>query len=395
MQVALYTRAHRAAAGAATRLASAETVKGCRRGTDSASGPLCAAVGIILVIVASLGGHSVARAGTVIIDAAAAYPEAPLWRDGKLYYVEYAGPGIKVWDGRHFSQFWTGVHCGPAGLAPFGPDHLLVACYDANTLVEVDLNGKTIGTIDRDVAGHEFVGPNDFAADDAGGLYISASGVYDVKAPINGTVLYRSRQGIMRVVADTLHYPNGLAVSRDGKTLLVAEDLAGRILAFTIRADGTLGARSVWARLRDLAPPTLHDDAYNGPDGLKLGPDGNYYIAQNGSGRVLVVSESRKLVKMISVPTRYVTNVNFGGDGAHSLFITGVFDASKAPYRGAVYRWTSPPTGGYAVPPSAASKAAINGPSFGGLASKVGLMPYDASAREHTGPIDATTRLPN
>ena len=96
----------------------------------------------------------------------------------------------------------------------------------------------------------------------------------------------------------------------------------------------------MWARLRDLAPPTAHEDAYNGPDGFKLGPDGNYYIAQNGSGRVLVVNDNRQLVRSITVPTPYVTNVNFGANGADTVFITGVFDPWKAPFPGAVYRWT-------------------------------------------------------
>jgi len=107
-----------------------------------------------------------------------------------------------------------------------------------------------------------------------------------------------------------------------------------------VAADGTLGLRTVWARLQDLGPPTPHEDAYNGPDGLKVGPDGNYYIAQNGSGRVLVVSEDRKLVRMIEVPTPYVTNMAFGAAGADTVFVTGAFDQWKPPYPGAVYRWT-------------------------------------------------------
>jgi len=150
-------------------------------------------------------------------------------------------------------------------------------------------------------------------------------------------VLYMTPAGWITVVANTIHYSNGLTVSQDGKTLLVSEDLAGRILAFPINADGTLGPRTVWARLRDLAPPTPHEDVYNGPDGLKLGPDGNYYIAQNGSGRVLVVSPERRLVRLIKVPTPYVTNMNFDGK---TVYITGVFDPWKAPYPGAVYAWT-------------------------------------------------------
>src|SRR5260221_12452501 len=116
--------------------------------------------------------------------------------------------------------------------------------------------------------------------------------------------------------------------------------LAGRILLFSVKADGTLGPRTVWARLQDLAPPTAHEDAYNGPDGFKLGPDGNYYIAQNGSGRVLVVNEEKKLVRIVTVPTPYVTNVNFGANGAETLYITGGFDPWKAPFPGPGDRWT-------------------------------------------------------
>ena len=278
-------------------------------------------------------------AATTVVDAHAIYPEGPVWRDGKLLFVEYGGPGVKIWDGKAVSTYWNGGQCGPSGLIAYRHDHLLVACYDANTLVELDEHGKALRTIDKDSAGRPFIGPNDFAADRAGGIYFSASGVYDVKAPITGTVLYLSAQGQLTEVANTIHYSNGLTLSKDGKSLLVSEDLAGRILAFQIEADGKLGARTVWARLRDLAPPTPHEDAYNGPDGLKLGPDGNYYIAQNGSGRVLVVSEDKQLLRTITVPTPYVTNMAFGA-GANEVFVTGVFDPWKAPFPGVVYRWT-------------------------------------------------------
>jgi sugar lactone lactonase YvrE len=92
--------------------------------------------------------------------------------------------------------------------------------------------------------------------------------------------------------------------------------------------------------LQDLVPNTPNADAYNGPDGLKLGPDGNYYIAQNGSGRLLVVDDGRKLVRVINVPTPYVTNVAFSPLEANVVFVTGAFEQWKAPFPGAVYRWT-------------------------------------------------------
>ncbi len=45
-------------------------------------------------------------------------------------------------------------------------------------------------------------------------------------------------------------------------------------------------------------------------------------------------------VRIIKVPTPYVTNMNFGADGAGTVYITGVFDPNKAPFPGAVYRWS-------------------------------------------------------
>ncbi len=295
---------------------------------------------VLLLPVLWCAPHDAAAAEPVAIDSHARYPEGPLWWQGHLYYVEYTENDIKRWDG-HVQVFWHRDKCGASGLIGFGPDHLLVACYDANTLVELDASGHELRTYDADVKGRAFAGPNDFASDGHGGVWFSASGVYDVKAPIPGAVLHLAAQETRpRVVADTIHYSNGLTLSHDGRALLVAEMLAGRILSFPVNADGTLGVRTVWARLQDLAPPTPHEDAYNGPDGLKAGNDGNYYIAQNGSGRVLVVSETRKLVHEIKVPTPYVTNIGFGPQGASEVFITGAFDQWKPPFAGVVYRWT-------------------------------------------------------
>jgi sugar lactone lactonase YvrE len=298
---------------------------------EAAAARLCAA------FLASLLSCAVARAEVpTVIDADAHYPEGPVWRDGRLFYVEYSAGTVKSWDGQRTSVLWHKDGCGPSGLIPRGT-HLLVACYDGNYLLELDAAGREMRSLQRDAAGHPFVGPNDFAADDHGGIYFSASGVYDLKAPITGTVLYLAADGTITRVADTVHYPNGLTLSKDRKHLLVAEMLAARVLSFPIEANGTLGPRSVWARLRDLAPPTAGEDAYNGPDGLKLGPDGNYYIAQNGSGRVLVVGDDGKLVRMVLVPTPFVTNLAFDPRAAGALFITGVFDEWKAPFPGAVY----------------------------------------------------------
>ena len=273
------------------------------------------------------------------IDRDAHYPEGPLWLNGKLLYVEYSTGSIKTWNGTRTDIFWHKDGCGPSGLIARGND-LLIACYDGNYLLQIDATGHEIRTLRADSSGQAFPGPNDFAADDQGGIYFSASGAYDLQAPITGAVLYLHPDGsTITQVATTIHYSNGLTVTKDRRHLLVAEMLAGRVLSFPIEADGMLGARSVWARMQDLAPPTRHADAYNGPDGLKLGPDGNYYIAQNGSGRLLVVNDEKKLVRIISVPVPYVTNVAFDPLNSNVVFVTGAFEQWKPPFAGAGHRW--------------------------------------------------------
>jgi gluconolactonase len=294
---------------------------------------------LFLASLLALGAASAQSAQLTPVDRDAHYPEGPLWRDGKLYYVEYAASNIKIWNGTRTEIFWHTDGCGPSALLSRGDD-LLIACYDGNYLLQIDAAGHEVRTLRTDSSGQAFAGPNDFAPDDQGGIYFSASGAYDLKAPITGTVLYlRPDDNTITQVATTIHYPNGLTLTRDRHHLLVAEMLAGRLLSFPIQADGMLGERTVWARMQDLAPPTRHMDAYNGPDGLKLGPDGNYYIAQNGSGRLLVVNDDRKLLRMISVPTPYVTNMAFDSLQPNVVFVTGAFEQWKPPFAGVVYRW--------------------------------------------------------
>jgi gluconolactonase len=296
----------------------------------------CAILGACLL---ALAGAPALCQQIRVVDRDAHYPEGPLWHDGKLLYVEYSANNIKSWNGTTTAVFWHKDGCGPSGLIARGDD-LLVACYDGNYLLELDAAGREVRVLSADSSGRPFAGPNDFAADDQGGIYFSASGAYDIKAPITGTVLLLRADGkSITQVADTLHYPNGLTLTKDRRHLLVAEMLAAQLVSFPIEADGKLGHRTVWARLQDLAPNTPNADAYNGPDGLKLGPDGNYYIAQNGSGRLLVADDGRKLVRIINVPTPYVTNVAFSPREANVVFVTGAFEQWKAPFPGAVYRW--------------------------------------------------------
>jgi len=170
----------------------------------------------LAAVLLGLAGAPALGAQLTTIDPDAHYPEGPLWREGKLFYVEYSASNIKTWDGARASVYWHKDGCGASALIDFR-SHLLVACYDDNSLAELDASGKEVRAIRADSSGKPFVGPNDFAADGHGGIYFSASGVYDLKAPITGTVLHMTADGnTITEVANTIHYSNGLTLARDG-----------------------------------------------------------------------------------------------------------------------------------------------------------------------------------
>jgi gluconolactonase len=279
----------------------------------------------------------VAAGEVEVIVPVASFPEGPLWHGGQLYYVEYGVDGVMRWDGEQSTQVWRQEGCGPSAVVEAGNGNFLVTCYDANTLVEITPAGETLKTLSEDRTGRPFVGPNDAVADAAGGVYFSASGVWDVAAPIDGRIFYVDSDGTIAEVADDIHYANGLALSPDGNSLYASEMAAQRVLRFEVNDDGTLGKRYLFVRLGDLAADPQGVDIYMGPDGLKTDSAGNLYIAQFEGGRVLVANPAGELVRILAVPAPYVTNLTFGETEA-TVFVTAATDAWSEPYPGQVYK---------------------------------------------------------
>jgi len=282
-------------------------------------------IAAVLVVVA---GTAQATELTVI-DADAKFPEGPFVENGILYYAQYAASEIDKWDGKTRTKLWGQEGSGSNAVQRFGSG-FIVACYDNNTVVLLDADGKTSKVIDKDDKGDPILGPNDIALDGKGGAYVTLSGPWE-SGPIVGKVLHVAPDGSAKVVADDLHYANGIVLSADGKTLFVVEHYANRIVQFTRNAEGSLFDRRLFVRASDLEEPP---DAL--PDGIKLGPDGNFYIGLYSAGRIVVVSAEGKLVRKIDVPGQAAPNLAFSDDGK-TMYITAVDDKSGAPYPGTVY----------------------------------------------------------
>jgi sugar lactone lactonase YvrE len=264
-----------------------------------------------------------------VIDGDAGFPEGPFVEDGTLYFAEYGANQVTSWDGSGLKTVWAQDGCGPSAVQRFG-DGFLVTCYDNGTLALVAADGGSATVIDKDDRGDPLVGPNDIALDGKGGAYTTNSGPWE-SAPIVGKVLHVAPDGTATMVADDLHYANGLVLSADGSTLFVNESEAGRVIQFTVNADGSLTDRRLFVRLTDLDEPV---GAY--PDGIKLGPDGNYYIGLYSAGRIVVVDPDGKLVRKYEVPSPASPNLAFSEDGK-TMYIMAVDDQTSPPYAGKVY----------------------------------------------------------
>jgi gluconolactonase len=264
------------------------------------------------------------------------FPEGPVWVGNRLLYVEVYADRVGAWDGRAKRTLWERKGTGPCAVEQGADGELLVACYASNAIARLSADGRLLGTIGRDDEGRPMVGCNDLVRDSRGGVYFTASGVWDGAAPPQGKVFYLAPGAAPRLVADKLHFTNGLALTDGGLTLIVAETLAQRVTAFAVSADGSLARARPFCRMAELAPLPEGADPFTGPDGIELHPGGEIYICEYGAGRVQVVDGAGRLRRTIATPTPFVTNVAFSPDGARA-YVAVVHEPTKHPYDGALY----------------------------------------------------------
>ena len=127
---------------------------------------------------------------------------------------------------------------------------------------------------------------NDIVADDRGNAYVNTIG-FDFPggefAP--GKVVLVTAEGDVVQVADDLAFPNGMAITPDGTTLIVAESYGNRLTAYDIGMDGGLASRRVWAET-----PGDH------PDGICVDAEGAVWYADVGNQHCVRVREGGEVL---------------------------------------------------------------------------------------------------
>ena len=262
------------------------------------------------------------------------FPEGTIFVGNDLYFVDYARSSVLRLVGSKTETIWHQDGCGANGLIAV-PAGLLVACFDIGTIVQISPAGATLTTIRADDHGQALVAPNDLAADQKGGIYVSDSG----SATRPGKVFHLSSDQVLHEVASGVRFANGVGVSPDGTTLYVAESPTGKVLAFPIEADASLGPARDLIRLRDILPAGRSGPVT--PDSLRVDTHGNVFVALYHGGGVAIVSPTGRLIRVLDVPSEHHTNLAISPDGK-SLYITAVDDDAQSTYRGQIVRMANP-----------------------------------------------------
>ena len=230
-----------------------------------------------------------------------AFGECPRWHDGRLWFSDWLAHEIIAMtpDGR--SELAVRV---PFDTFPFSFDFLpdgrmLIVSNSDRPLLRREPDGALLphATLPD--------GWNEIVVDARGNAYVNGTG-FKMMAGEEfkpGQITLVTPDGASRQVADGIMFPNGMAISPDGRTLVVAESYAKKLTAYDIAGDGTLSAGRTWAELD------------GPPDGICFDAEGAIWYASVPDKRCVRVREGGEVLQTVDVDRGCFACMLGGADG--------------------------------------------------------------------------------
>lgn len=247
------------------------------------------------------------------------FGEGPRWREGRLWYSDMYRHGVFSLDpsGEERRELAVTGQSSGLGWLPNG-DLLYVSMIDQRVM----RYSREVVSLFADLAPYCTFWANDMLVTPSGVSYVGNFG-FDLDtmlrevatvgaaawAPRATNLVVLGPDGSVRQVVPDLSFPNGMALTSDGATLVVAESTAARLSAFDVGPEGTLSGRRVWADLSGAAP-----------DGICADDRGRIWYADALSDRCRLVSEGGEIVAEV-VASRRAFACALGGEGATTLFV--------------------------------------------------------------------------
>jgi sugar lactone lactonase YvrE len=235
------------------------------------------------------------------------FGEGPRWFEGLLWFSDMLGEAVHTADMCGSLTTLPLPGHSPSGLG-FRPDGSLLIVSAEDRLV-LRYDGETVITI-ADLTDLAPANLGDMVVDDVGRAYIGS------QAFSGGVIVRLDPDDSVTVVAEDLDFPNGMVITPDRKTLIVAESIGRRLSAFTIGDDGTLSDRRIFA------------DGLDGPpDGITLDADSGVWTSMTLAHQFERITAGGDVTDRIDMGERVAIACTLGGPERRTLFLLSSTDA--------------------------------------------------------------------
>jgi sugar lactone lactonase YvrE len=191
--------------------------------------------------------------------------ESPRWHGDRLYFSDWSAGEVVAVDRAGRSEVVAKVDSLPLCTAwlpdsELADSSLVIVSSPQGQLLRLEPDGSLVTHADLGTPGW-----NDIVADGRGNVYVNRAGFNPMagEAFRPGSVSLVAPDGSVREVADDIAFPNGMAVTGDNATLIVADSYRHHLVAFDIAVDGSLSNRRIWAELGEGTPDGICADAHD------------------------------------------------------------------------------------------------------------------------------------